>query len=1297
MSKRRITRRTILGAGVAGTVGTPALAKVFPRSAGGPPGSSGGVSLITTTNGTRPLGTVVAGGTSDYISAAIIAVVTNGPGNPNDNLRFWSSATGDVGSPIYLNNSTTPPASGISSATVSVPSVPGTVWNAQFYTGTIVPVTTNWTLRFYSGASPGTVLASVPISIDILKRTNPYFKGRGQDGFNSATTVMFTRIARQGTGSGGGFCPICAGTMQASMLILFAPPVANTVTIQYTIDDLPVGTYVTGPSVGGASESYLLSIDTTAIAWNGGTGIPDGTHSLGTKLIDYVGGSAGSNNLPYMWRCIQQPFIVHNNAGTSLATLYSGPQVMPSADPGFGPNWRLNSSALDFLTFPGLSSLPNGIRNTAHPIPSPQSGFIPPVCTSGPFFGTPSALRDASNMYADPLGHVIESEYTSTQRFHTTPVGGVYIWGYTAESSQTQEAAYKAVIQHFNYDGQRDDCLTDPFTTAIDGHDGTFWLCTEVFGRIIKITFDGTVTTLAGGTLDRTKLPLVSSTYDNSITEAQINAQLTQVGTIVSPSFSDLKGSNDLVYDPSSPNIVYVAIPTSHIIVKVVWPGPGLHQGSPTMTRYAGQDSGLGGTGATGTNGGYVDGPATEFVAGTQVAHFMGSITGGVLTVISGYGVDSGSGLTAGCPLSWLPSSPNTTTGNLVTAHLSGSGNGSTWQTNVATNQASVAMTASQPVALLSGPYSAVMADGTGPDLIGTMYIADCQNCAIRKISPDGTMVTTLFGNQTNLPNYLNIVNVVGSMWIGAFGNFTVSSLTWSAGVATIVTSAPVTNTGHTIAPYWTVVLVGGPFTNPVGAFHVASVTDGQHFTLTMSTDPGTVAPNSVTLTAYFEDIYTPTNPVARLLNHSLPNEVYCIFPQRLVWSSAKHLVICGTWSLWAQEVDLSANTIRFIGTYGATVPFSRINVTSLALTTISWFPIDVDNRSAVAPGSVNDPTAGCVGPLDDILCYETGGLSGVFWRLSWDGTVTQSWGGQDPNRITPLEFGVVTGSKIGAGIGHYPWTITISRHQGRILSSGLSETGLSAARILNTAYDLPANTSDPLYSDPPTINRGRFLHLQGSIQDNVETDIAGIFPWGVRPGGMQRQGDQGYSALGLTSLTPGQSNTDTFDSLNLNFPDDASLAAFIQSGYGGAISRPEFTGDDLADLIYYIRRLSMSGSGLGTGTVPVRAPYQSDTTAPMISSVTAARQSATSIQVTWHTDKPTYGCAAAGFASAHGTSWPYHIFKMEPYLGSTEASYNTSHSVVLTGLQVSVTTYLIVVAKDMAGNNSIWAEQTVT
>jgi hypothetical protein len=1172
---------------------------------------------------TRPRGPISNefGTPNDYPFASITATITGGPGNPNDSLAFAKAGSPDssfVGSRTYLNGSTNPPAAGLTSAVVVVPSVSANIdWNPS---GAIppTPVTVNWELRFYSGAT-GAVLARQPVTIDVLKRTNPFFPNLSQVGFDSSAAVLSCNLGN-----------VAAPMIQAEAILELngSPfnyfPAANSVHIRYTIDDVPVGPIVTGPT--NIFDRFPLNIDTSNVF--GAGPLSDGTHALGAILVDATAGSAATNDLPYYFRCVQKPFFV-NNSGQPLAQIYAGPVRIPSPDSGNGPSVRLNSSKLDFLTFPGFTAVAasGGTHNTVVPIPSPQSGFIPPASDpASPLHGlTASQQRDSTRWFTEGLGGANPTEYITMPRFFATTDGGVYIANNNLESAQTLEGDYSAAIRHYNFDGQRNDNQTDQISSGIDGHDGTYWVVFEEFGRIVKVSHAGVVSTLAGGTTDRTKLGF--SPADGSVTEDQINAVLTQVGTIVSPAFGDLRGINDGCWDLTDPmpgNSLLVANPIDHYVAKIT----GLVNGPVTMFRIAGQDGGLNGAQVNpGDNGGFVDGRATEAVAGAG------------------------------------------------------------------------------PLALFAGPYSVKMADGVrGPDPLGTLYVADYQNSAVRKLPYDPVgktwpMVTTLFGNQMGVLHFDAagpINSIVQGAIVSSSPSINISSVTWAAGVLTVVAAAPVVLAGvdpayGTIAPFWTVTLAGYTTGNVNGNFQVLTVTDPQHFTLAVPTDPGAIS-GTGNLTFWADDVYLPSAPTPRPLANA-----YCPLPQRVVINSKGQLVIGHTWFDAVSTVDLAAGTIVYTGQFGCGSPHTRLNSQSSRANPqlnfqISWFQIDVDS------GVVGDVSStGCAGPKDDIIMLDSNGnVEGYYWRVSADGTAINSFLSNDMNRWQPLPVG-------RQGGGHYAWMVAISRHQGRMLTSGLADSGLASWRIINPAVEFFSDTGQNLNADGAALTRGYSDLLQGTVAGcgDFLSLIPGVFPWGLRPGITSTHGEGLHGQLGL----PG--HADSIDGVQAMFPTDDALATFIQSGMGGVVPAPEFTGDDLKDIIYTVRRTSIQGSmpggTPGGGFIPIaplvqRAPYETDVTAPVISSVVATRTGAgaTTIHVTWTTDKPTWGVVAAGFASAHGTGAPYHLFAREAYVaGPNNPSYGTSHSVTIECHQ-DVLTYVTVVAKDIPGNNAVSAEQTV-
>jgi len=168
---------------------------------------------------------------------------------------------------------------------------------------------------------------------------------------------------------------------------------------------------------------------------------------------------------------------------------------------------------------------------------------------------------------------------------------------------------------------------------------------------------------------------------------------------------------------------------------------------------------------------------------------------------------------------------------------------------------------------------------------------------------------------------------------------------------------------------------------------------------------------------------------------------------------------------------------------------------------------------------------------------------------------------------------------------------------------------------------------------------------------------------------------------------------TRTFSDIMADFPSttpgdaaDQALAAYIQSGMDGSTPRPEITGDDMADLIYFIRRTSLEGHG-PPAVQP--APYSSSGPAPVISNVVATRSAdKKSLTMTWATNKPTIGLAGAGSASQQTPSGVDGRQYAYPLWSPIESGFGTSHSVTITGLLASWTpVHFTVIAKDTTGN----------
>ena len=343
-------------------------------------------------------------------------------------------------------------------------------------------------------------------------------------------------------------------------------------------------------------------------------------------------------------------------------------------------------------------------------------------------------------------------------------------------------------------------------------------------------------------------------------------------------------------------------------------------------------------------------------------------------------------------------------------------------------------------------------------------------------------------------------------------------------------------------------------------------------------------------------------------------------YPQVIRLDSRGNIVLGEAVSQVVRYINLTTNVVSRIYTIKPTGASNH-----------SWIWLDVD-------------TIGTIGPKDDILLAVSVGFPGntILRRLSIDGTAIVEVGSNGG----PLTDGQ---AKYVSDPGtHYPWCVAISKTEGRFVTVGFGTTGVMSWRI--------QEPTDPVYDlDLDNYSNGRSIWLTGTV--------AG-FPWGSRPAFSTLGGNRGVSHLGIIP---------SFDDLMTLYPDDVSLGNYIHSGMGGSVPRPEITGNDLRDLIYFVRRNSLQGGSLSP-TAPV--PSSADVTAPVISNVVVTHTNSTSVAISWTTDKPALGFVAAG-STIHYNWW-----------SNLENVYGTTHSITLTDIPESFQ-YFSIVSKDLAGNKS--------
>src|SRR4029077_11609133 len=238
-------------------------------------------------------------------------------------------------------------------------------------------------------------------------------------------------------------------------------------------------------------------------------------------------------------------------------------------------------SMAEFVPYPGS---PASVFNTTYPTTYPT---IPPATSDARYMGANATLlRNQSNFYREPANEYVWSLYGWTPSFETTQNGGVFVQHWTPQrGSTTLVDSYDVIIRQNAWDVGRLDNQISPYIEWVEHPDGLGFVGAEVNGRISKYTWDGAVTTLFGFKRDRSVLNIDST--DLTLAEGSITR--THVGTCIG--FGDLGGCNDLCFDPTNSNLLYVCctIETSSFIAVVNLSG-GTIAGIPALSAkiYAG-------------------------------------------------------------------------------------------------------------------------------------------------------------------------------------------------------------------------------------------------------------------------------------------------------------------------------------------------------------------------------------------------------------------------------------------------------------------------------------------------------------------------------------------------------------------------------------------------------------------------------------------------------------------------------------------------------------------------------------
>jgi hypothetical protein len=345
-------------------------------------------------------------------------------------------------------------------------------------------------------------------------------------------------------------------------------------------------------------------------------------------------------------------------------------------------------------------------------------------------------------------------------------------------------------------------------------------------------------------------------------------------------------------------------------------------------------------------------------------------------------------------------------------------------------------------------------------------------------------------------------------------------------------------------------------------------------------------------------------------------------YPQVIRLDSRGNLIVGEPWTRSVRRVNFSSGMVERI----AYLPGKDSHQGT-------WIWLDVDVK-------------GNIGPADDILVAISETLSVVSNRIVWRFSADGSRGGEAVPHGWPSSAYSGRANHVFEPVGHYPWAVAIDDEEARFVTTGFGTSGLVSLRMV-----LP---SDPESYHHETFQRGFQIFDRGTVP---------AFPFGSRPGFAAVHGSRGYSRLG---------NVLNFDDLRLLSDED--LAAYIQDSMGGSTPRPEITGNDLRDVIYFIRQTSLQG--ITSRVVP--GPDAADSRAPEIREVEVRPVDASTTWVLWRTDESTIGVVEYGRTNYYGR------------FSAIEEGYSKEHQVKLEGLPRGHAFRFRIIARDVAGNRTM-------
>jgi NHL repeat-containing protein len=356
-------------------------------------------------------------------------------------------------------------------------------------------------------------------------------------------------------------------------------------------------------------------------------------------------------------------------------------------------------------------------------------------------------------------------------------------------------------------------------------------------------------------------------------------------------------------------------------------------------------------------------------------------------------------------------------------------------------------------------------------------------------------------------------------------------------------------------------------------------------------------------------------------------SSAYINYPNVLRFDSKGNLVLAETVTQAIRYLDLKAQTVATIAQFSSLGSGFGEQV---------W--LDVDRN-------------GNIGEKDDIIASMVTGKQNGLYRIPITGTTAIPLPTITTHTTNPIYSGHTRQAALPWTSG--PWSVAIDDQEGRLVVTGVESAGVVSLRLLQP--------TDPVFQlNLADYVAGRNVWLTGTVPN---------FPFGSRPSFAAVHGFEGYSNLG---------NVLNFD--DLVSMTDVQLGSYLQAGADGSVPRPELTGSDLRNVIYYIRR---TAAGMG---LPAPGATSSAKIPPAISGLAADPNNPVDATVAWTTSTPTLGFVNWGTTSGTYFGW-----------SPLESTYSTVHSMDVPNLPAGEQIYFVVRAKDQAGNQSVTAEQSFT